>query len=144
MANEAELERIAAEMQMQQSRGDAIRQQIQQMQATMLEIGSAIDAVQNIRKAKGDTLVPVGAGVYLSCPKPDPERVVMNAGANVLLQKKPEEAARLLEERQKKVGGAIGEAQQELSDVVREIDRLSQQAGAIAASEEKNVRASKE
>lgn len=139
-----ELDRIAAEMQMQQSKGEAIRQQMQQMQSTMLEIGSAMDTVQNLKKAKGETLVPIGAGLYISCAKPNPELVVVNVGANVLVQKKPDEALAILEERQKKVTDAISEAQEGLSEVVKELDRLSQRANSIAAAEEKNVRPSQE
>ena len=144
MADEAELDRIANELQIQQAKGEAIRQQMQQMEATALEISSAVDAMQNIRKAKGDTLVPVGAGVFLSCPKPDSERVVINIGANVMVQKKPEEAVRMLEDRKKQVTDAIISAQQDLGEVIRAIDTLTQRASYIAASEEKNVRPSKE
>ena len=57
MGNEEELNKIEGELQMQQSRGEAIRQQIQGMQNSALEISTAIEALQNIKKVKGDTLV---------------------------------------------------------------------------------------
>ena len=56
MGNEEELNRIDNELQMQQSKGEAIRQQMQGMQNSALEISTAIEALQNIKKVKGDTL----------------------------------------------------------------------------------------
>ena len=144
MANDSELDRIASSLQVQQAKGEAIRNQIQQMEATILEISAAVDAIQNLKKAKADALVPVGAGVFISCPKPDPDRVVLNIGANVMVSKKPEEAVKLLEERQKKISDAIGSAQEDMGEVIRAIDELSQRASSIAAAEGKNVRPAKE
>lgn len=143
MANEDEMERISNELQLQQARGDAIRQQMQAMQNAILEVGSAIEAIEGLKKAKGDTLVPIGAGVFMSCPKPDPENVVLSIGAGMLVRKKAEEALKLLNDRQKRMSDALGASQQNLEDVVKNIERLSAQAGAIGAAEEKrNVRAS--
>ena len=144
MGNEEELNKIEGELQMQQSRGEAIRQQIQGMQSSALEISTEIDALQNIRKVKGDTLVPIGAGVFFSCPKPDFEHVVMNIGAGVMVQKKPEEALGALMERQKKITDAMKSAQEDMASVINEIDALTRRASAIGAEEERNVRPSKE
>ena len=144
MGNEEELNRLEGELQMQQARGEAIRQQIQSMQSSALEMATAIEALQNIKKVKGDTLVPIGAGVYFSCPKPDFERVVMNIGAGVMVQKKPEEALGVLLDRQKKLSDAMKSAQDDMSLVISAIEGLTQRASAIGAAEERNVRPSKE
>ncbi|VVC01854.1 Prefoldin subunit alpha [uncultured archaeon] len=144
MADNPELDRIASSLQMQQAKGEAIRTQMQQMEATILEIGAAVDAIQNLKKAKADALVPVGAGVFISCPKPDPDKVVLNIGANVMVSKKPEEAVKLLEERQRKISDAISAAQEDMGELIRAIDELSQRASGIAAAEGKNVRPPKE
>ncbi|MFA6213898.1 MAG: prefoldin subunit alpha [Candidatus Micrarchaeia archaeon] len=144
MANEEELGKIEAELQMQQARGEAIRQQIQGMQNSSLEIATAIEALQNVRKVKGDTLVPIGAGVFFSCPKPDFDRVVMNIGAGVMVQKKPDEALGALMERQKKIADAMKSAQEDMSQVISAIDGLTRRASAMGAEEERNVRPAKE
>jgi len=142
MTKEEELGRLEGELQMQQARGEAIRQQIQNMQSSSLEVATAIEALQNIRKAKGDTLVPIGAGVYFSCPKPDFERVVMNIGAGVMVQKKPDEAQGLLVDRQKKLTDALKSAQEDMAQVISSIEGLTRRASAIAAEEERDVRPS--
>jgi len=144
MANEDELNAIANELQMQQTRGEAIRQQMGQVQQTVIEIGSAMEAITNLKKAKGDTLVPIGAGVFVSCPKPDPDRVLINIGANLMVNKKPEDAVKMLEDRQKKVREAMQEAQNELQQIVRMIEELTGRGNALSQTEEKNVRPSKE
>jgi prefoldin alpha subunit len=144
MANEEELDRISNQMDVAQARGEAIRSQLQTLQNTLIEIGGAIEGLENLRKAKGDTLVPLGAGVFVSCPKPDPERVVMAVGAGVLVQKKPDEAAKLLADRQKRVSDAMGVAQADLEEVARSMDLLSQQANQLASTGGRDVRAPQE
>jgi prefoldin alpha subunit len=144
MGNEEELNRIEGELQMQQARGEAIRQQIQSMQSTSLEMATAIEALQNIKKVKGDTLVPVGAGVFFSCPKPDFDHVVMNIGAGVMVEKKPDEALGVLLDRQKKIADAMKSAQDDMAQVINSIEGLTRRASEIGAAEERNVRPSKE
>jgi len=141
MVDQEELDRIAEELQIQQERGEAIRQQIQVLQANAVEIGAALQAIENLGRATKDVLVPLGAGAYLSCPKPDQEKVIISIGANVLVNKKPEEALKILQERQKKVTEAIEQAQKDLEGVTSQIDQLSQAASRLAA-EAGNVRPS--
>ena len=109
----------------------------------MVEVTGAMEAIRNLKKANKDVLVPVGAGAYISCPKPDTEKVVVGIGANIMVQKKPEDAIKLMEERQKNIANSINAAQQDLEMVVNEIDNLSKQASAIAAGANQNVRPSK-
>ena len=145
MANEEEFEKISNELQVQQAKGEAIRQQTQSMQGAILEVSAAVEALKNLQKAKGDTLVPLGAGVFISCPKPDTDKIVVSVGAGVMIQKKPEDCIEFLEERQNKMTEAISIAQKELSQVIKTIDTLTDRAGLLGAVEErKNVRASKE
>ncbi len=144
MADEEELQRLSYELQVQQSNGEAIRQQIQAMQSNIIEIGSAIEAVKNLKKMKGDTLIPLGSGTFISCPKPNPEKVVISIGANLMVQKSPEEAVKMLEERQKKISDAMGIAQQDMGRVIQSIESLTQKASVLAAEENRDVRSSKE
>ncbi|MCX8194683.1 MAG: prefoldin subunit alpha [Candidatus Micrarchaeota archaeon] len=145
MDEEKELSWISGQLDIQQARGESLRMQMRDLEASVLEINSALDAINNIKKAKGDTLVPIGAGVYLSCPKPDTEKVILNIGASVLVQKKPDEAIKILEERKSKFVEAIDQLQNELGAVIREIESLSQRASVIAAAEGKrDVQSSKE
>jgi len=145
MADEEEVNSIANEMQLQQARGEVIRQQIQQMQRNILEISSAVDALNNLKKAKSDTLVPIGAGVLISCPKPASDRVIIDIGANIMVEKKPEEAVKMLQDRQKKIMAAVEESQKGLNEVVKAIERLTERASLIAAEGERgNVRPAKE
>ena len=144
MADEEELGRLSYELQVQQETGEAIRQQIQSMQSNIVEISSAIEAIRNLKKMKGDALVPLGAGVFISCPKPNPDKVVLSIGASVMASKSPEEAIKVLEERQKKLSDAMGSAQEDLGKVIQTIEGLTQRASALAGEEGRDVRPPKE
>ena len=142
MANEAELERISNELSMLQASGEAIRQQMQAMQAAILEVTSALELIDNIKKVKGDALVPIGSGVFISCPKPDPEKIVLSVGSGMLVQKKPDEAMKILQERQKRMSDSLATSQSSLDETIKAIERLTYQASALGAAEERrNVRA---
>ena len=143
MPDNDDIDSIAAQLELQQAKGEAIRQQMQNMQASMLEVTAAMEAIRNLKNAGKDVLVPVGAGAYISCPKPDTERVVVGIGANLMVQKKPEEALKLMEERQKMLANAVKAAQEDLEMVVKEIDELSKRASLLASGANQNVRASK-
>ena len=144
MADEEELGRLSYELQVQLETGEAIRQQIQSMQSNIVEISSAIEAIRNLKKMKGDALVPLGAGVFISCPKPNPDKVVLSIGASVMASKSPEEAIKVLEERQKKLSDAMGSAQEDLGKVIQTIEGLTQRASALAGEEGRDVRPPKE
>ena len=144
MADEEELGRLSYELQVQQETGEAIRQQIQSMQSNIVEISSAIEAIRNLKKMEGDALVPLGAGVFISCPKPNPDKVVLSIGASVMASKSPEEAIKVLEERQKKLSDAMGSAQEDLGKVIQTIEGLTQRASALAGEEGRDVRPPKE
>lgn len=144
MSTEEELMRIDRELQANQAKGEALRQQIQMMQDSTLEVSTAIDALKNLQKIKGDALVPIGAGVYLPFSKPSFDHVVMNIGAGVMVQKTPEEAIKILADRQEKLSEALKSAQDSLEQVIRDIDLLNKQASSIAAQEERNVQPSEE
>ena len=146
MANQDELERISNQLQMQQARGEAIRGQLQAMQSAMVEMTAAIEAIESLSVAtKGDTLLPIGAGVFISCPKPDANKVILSVGGGIMVQKKPDEVVKILQERQKRMVDAMGSSQAGLEEIGKSIERLTVQANSIGVSEERrNVRASKE
>lgn len=145
VGEERELEEISNSLQVQQAKGDALRQQIEAMQSSVLELSAAMEALKNLEKVKGDTLVPLGAGVFISCPKPATEKVIMSIGASVMVQKKPEEAIKILVERQKKMTDAVELAQEDLKGIIGKIEELTRRASIIGAvMEGGSVRPSKE
>ncbi|MEM4554246.1 MAG: prefoldin subunit alpha [Candidatus Anstonellaceae archaeon] len=142
MVDETEVQKLSYQLQLQQSAGEAVRQQIQAIQANIVEIGSVIEAIKNLKKMKGDTLVPLGAGTFLSCPKPNTEKIIISIGANLMVQKSPEEAVKMLEEKQQKLSDALKAAQQDLEQIAKNIQDLTNKASLLVAEESKNVRSS--
>ncbi|MCX6772472.1 MAG: hypothetical protein NTV88_01735 [Candidatus Micrarchaeota archaeon] len=59
-----------------------------------------------------------------------------------MVEKKPEDALKLMEERQKMLANSINAAQQDLEMVISQIDGLSKRASGLAAGANQNVRAS--
>ena len=61
-----------------------------------------------------------------------------------MASKSPEEAIKVLEERQKKLSDAMGSAQEDLGKVIQTIEGLTQRASALAGEEGRDVRPPKE
>ncbi|MCX8174729.1 MAG: prefoldin subunit alpha [Candidatus Micrarchaeota archaeon] len=131
MAEEESIESLSYQIQFQQAKGDAIKKQLQDLQSALVEMGGAIETLKNIKKIKGESLLPIGSGVFISYGKPNTERVLINIGANVLSSKTPEEAVKMLEERQNNVRNAINTAQKDLNEVIASIEELSRRVAEL-------------
>jgi prefoldin alpha subunit len=136
---EQDVESMADDLQELRTRGELIRQQIMQMQQSVAEIGSTIEALENLKKIKGEVLMPLGAGTFAFYPKPDSEKVLITVGSNLLIQKSPQEAIELLKAREERLRSAMLEAQNDLKDVINSIQELTTKIAALSQSGEKNV-----
>jgi len=107
-----ELEEFSQRMKM-------LQQQFQLLQQQLNELQSVQDALKELdASAKGhEFLVPMGAGVLAKATMHDTKRVVMNVGADVLVEKSTADALKLIEmqmEQLKTIGESLAT---ELSEV---------------------------
>jgi len=74
----------------------------------LLETRAALDALKGLSESNPDeVLVPVGGGVLLRSPPPNAEDVLLNVGANVVVQRKRVEAVAFLEGRAREIENSI-------------------------------------
>ncbi len=94
--------------------------------ARMSELENSIKALNELKEKAGETLIAIGSDVYVKC-NVNREKVIINVGAGVCVEKHMSEAIKLLEEKKEKLRKA-------LEEINREIERL---APLIAESEER-------
>ncbi len=76
----------------------SMRQNI--LERALIEARSALDTIKGLASSiPEDVLVPVGAGVLLRGSPPSSDKVLVNVGANVVLEKSRDDAAAILEKR---------------------------------------------
>ncbi len=138
-STDEEMEKLAIQAQLAQQQGQALQSQLDMLQGTMTDLNMTIDTIRNLKKAKSQSLLPIGSGTYITCQKVDPDNVMVSVGGGVIVVKKADDAAELLEKRLKMVSDAFDKAQKDFFEVNRRISDLNTRAAALAGQME-NVR----
>jgi prefoldin alpha subunit len=74
------------------------------LERALLETRSALDAVKGLNESPPDeVLMQIGGGAMLRGPPPTAEKVLVNVGSSVVVEKSREEAVELLEARSKEM-----------------------------------------
>lgn len=118
------LKELAMEAEWQQQHARGIQDQLQNIQTLELEVFRTSEALKNL-KEKGVSLFSLGSGVFAKGELKDVNRLLVNVGANVLVEKSVDEAIVFLDERKKEledIRGSLMKEMQLISARLREID----------------------
>lgn len=78
------------------------------LERALLENRSALDAIKGLSgKGTGEVLTQIGGGAMVRSPKPNVDKVLVNIGASIVIEKTREEALAVLETRAKEVEHSI-------------------------------------
>ncbi len=78
------------------------------LERALLENRAALDAIKGLSgKGAGEILTQIGGGAMVRSPPPSVDRVLVNVGASVVIEKTREEALAILETRAKEVEHSI-------------------------------------
>jgi len=101
-------------------------QQLALLEEGRMEALAAIDAIMGIKESSGDTaLLQIGGGVSVRVRIVEPERVLLNIGAEVVVERSSEEAVEYLKDR-------LTEMEASIKKVVETLDQLKYQMNEIA------------
>ncbi len=99
--------------------------QLSSLQSFSNEVAVALNTVKNLKDAaKGESLFPVGSGVFVRASVRDGAKVLLELGAGVIAEKTPEEAAVVLQQRLDEVAKATGHIQSEVGKMMDRNDAL--------------------
>jgi prefoldin alpha subunit len=117
---EEEIRRLLAAYQQYQAQAEAIAQQLGLTQMTVQGLDRAILAIDALDSATDgqEMLVPIGSGSFVFAKLASIERVVLNVGAGVSIEKPAPEAKEALKVRK----AEVAEAAKKLSDMLNKID----------------------
>jgi prefoldin alpha subunit len=117
---EEEVRRLLGAYQQYQAQAEAIAQQLGLTQMTVQGLDRAILAVEALESANDDQemLVPIGSGSFVFAKLASKERVVLNVGAGVSIEKPAAEAKESLKVRK----AEVAEAAKKLSEMLNKID----------------------
>jgi prefoldin alpha subunit len=99
--------------------------QLSSLQSFTNDVIIALNTVKNIKDAsKGESLFPIGSGVFVRASVRDGAKVLVEIGAGVVAEKTPEETAVILQSRLDEVDKAANSIQVELKKLMDRNDAL--------------------
>ena len=126
---EEEVRRLLAAYQQYQAQADGIMRQlsITQLTAEGLERASAaVDALGNAEVGQ-EILVPIGSGSFIHATLASKEKVVLNVGAGVSIEKNADEAKDILKVRK----AEVLEGSKKLNEILAKVDQEMQKIQAV-------------
>jgi prefoldin alpha subunit len=77
------------------------------LERALLEGRAALESIKGLDGDGKEVLTQIGGGAMLRSPPPSTDRVLLNVGANIVIEKSKEEAVAMLEERSRDVEKTI-------------------------------------
>ena len=126
---EEEIRRLLAAYQQYQAQAESIIQQINLTQLTAEGLNRAVAAVEALDKAEvgQEMLVPIGSGSFIYGKLASVEKVILNVGAGVSIEKTAAEAKEILQARK----ADVLEGSKKLSEVLAKVDQEMQRIQAV-------------
>ncbi len=108
MSEEERVNSLAVEMRVLEGTFNELSARQNLLERALVEGRSALEAIMGLSESKPEeVLIPIGGGALVKSPPPDVGQVLINVGANVVLEKSKEEAVAFLEARVKEIGNSV-------------------------------------
>lgn len=128
-----EMQRLAYEAQVLEEQRQLIGQRMMQLQEFVAQASVAIETIKSI---KGDSkaFVPVGAGAMVPA-KVEAGNVLIDAGAGVVVEMKPDAAITLLEFRMKAITDLLSSAENDSGKLAQRLQAIESQARGLMSKQ---------
>lgn len=77
------------------------------LERALLETKAALDAMKGLATNPEEVIIPLGGGVLIKSNTPKSDRILVNIGSNVVVERSREEATAFLEKRSKDIESSI-------------------------------------
>jgi len=120
------LEKLASELNAQELRAEALRQQLSVLTRSLSEYSVTVETLKSLQNEPNEKegLVSVGAGCYVHAKLKTNDRVLLGLGAGVMVEKTLSEATQLLESKIKELQDAVQKTREELEKADLEAEKL--------------------
>lgn len=110
MSEEQQAQQLMYQMQMLETYFGELAQREMTLYSVLREATSAIESIKSLKlKPQSETLVPVGMGTFVKSAISSSDKVVLNVGAGVAIEKDSDSAINYLEARIKEIQVALQE-----------------------------------
>ncbi len=133
--SEEEAQQLMQQMQMLESYFADFTQRENTLMNVLKDTTSAIESLKGIgEKKESETLVPVGMGTFVKTKILSAEKIVLNIGAGVAIEKDKDSAINILESRIKEIDVALKETIAQKRNVASKLEQGKAQMNRLAES----------
>ncbi len=120
-----EKEQALMQIRAMQEEAQKIEEQIIELERRKMELDIVMLGIDAISKQdSGDSLIPVGSGVFVEGKITNQKEVLLNIGSNIVLRKNIPDAKKTLEEQIKEIDELKKTLQKDLSEFVKSLGSL--------------------
>ena len=122
--SEQEAQQLMYQMQMLENYFANFTQRENTLINVLKDTASAIDSIKGItEKKESETLVPVGTGIFVKTKISSDDKIVLNVGAGVAIEKDKDSAINFLESRIKEIEVALNETAAQKQEVALKLEQ---------------------
>ena len=122
--SEKELQEKILSYKLLEARADGVVKQRDFIINKIMELQSTLNSIDEIGKSDGEVLFPVGGEAYKAGKVVDNDRIVVEIGAGVALEKSTKEGKATLEKRKNELESSVNQLQQELIRISGSMNKL--------------------
>jgi prefoldin alpha subunit len=121
--DEDRINNLVGEIRMLESTFEDLSARQNLIERILIETRASIDTLTGLASSKADeVLVPVGAGILIRASPPKTEKVLLNVGANVVVEKPRDYATKFMEARGKELEQSITAIASQRGQIAQRLD----------------------
>jgi prefoldin alpha subunit len=119
MTQDDKINQIVYSMEILKQQLEEVQDQEQSLSIVLQEILSSLNFLRNIEKVEGESLIPIGRGIYVEGTLTNKNKVLVDIGSGAFKKTSIEEAIKILEDRRGEITGAIENARKSEEEIQR-------------------------
>ncbi|MCL4450281.1 MAG: prefoldin subunit alpha [Candidatus Thermoplasmatota archaeon] len=124
MTQDEKVDQIVYSMELIRQQLEEIEGQIQSLAVILQDLAATTDFLKNISRIEGDSLIPIGRGLYIEGEVKNKDRVVVNIGSNTYKKATIKDAISILDERRSDAAKALDNSRKSESDLQQRYAQL--------------------
>ena len=137
--SEEQAQQLMYQMQMLESYLNELAHRESTLMTVLREAVSAIESIKALKdNPNSNTLVPLGMGTFAKSQISSKEKIVLNIGAGVAIEKEPDSAINFLESRIKEVEVALQDTAAKKQDAISRLEQGKQEINRMMQSQPPN------
>jgi prefoldin alpha subunit len=121
-----------------ESRIDALMRQRDLFLNKIVELQNSLASIDEIAKSKEEILFPIGSEAYSFGKVADKNKIIVEIGAGVALEKNFEEAKEIIQKRKNDIQTAVKEIQEDVQKLSQSLSSLEFEIQSLAGQKEDN------